>query len=121
MDLVLSLHGRLATAVVLYLVALGIWGLALGVRAGGPTPSYYGALVLAEAMAVLQGILGLPILFSRTPANSLHLLYGVALAVALPMAATLVRGRPPRAAAFAFGFIALFAAGLALRGITTAS
>ncbi|MFN2520847.1 MAG: hypothetical protein ABR525_07375 [Candidatus Limnocylindria bacterium] len=121
MDVFLSLHGRLATAVVLYLVLLGIWGLALGVRGSGPTPSFYGALVIAEAMAVLQGLLGLPLFFSRSPANSLHLLYGIALAVALPMAATLVRGRPPRAAAFAFGFIALFAAGLALRGITTAA
>lgn len=105
---------------VLYLVAMGIWGIALGLRASGPTPSYFGALAIAEGMTLVQGLAGIPILLSRSPANSLHLLYGVALAVALPMAATLVRGRPPRATAFAFGFMALFAAGLAIRGITTA-
>ncbi len=103
------------------MVLMGVWGIALGVRASGPTPSYFGALVIAEATAVVQGLVGIPILFSRSPANSLHLLYGVALAVALPMAATLVRGRPPRATAFAFGFMSLFAAGLAVRGITTAA
>ena len=120
MDIVLSLHGRIAVAIVLYLSAAGLWGLALGLRGSGPTPSFIGALVVAEIVAVAQGLLGIVLLFSRSPAQSVHVLYGFALAVALPMAATLVRKRDPRAASFAFGFIALFAAGLAIRGITTA-
>ena len=116
----LSLHGRVAIAIVLYLSLVGLWGLVLGVRGAGPTPSFVGALVIFEIAAVAQGLLGVALLFSRAPAQSLHVLYGVALAVALPLAATLVRKREPRAASFAFGFMALFAAGLALRGITTA-
>ena len=120
MDVVLSLHGRVATAIVLYLSVVGLWGLLLGARGAGPTPNFIGAIVIFEAAAIAQGLLGIALLFSRWPSQSLHVLYGVALAVALPLAATLVRKREPRAASFAFGFMALFAAGLAIRGITTA-
>jgi len=120
-DIVLSLHGRTAFAIVLYLSVVGVWGLALGIRGSGPTPSFTGALVVAEIGAIVQGLFGILLfLFSRPPAQSVHILYGFALAVTLPMAATLVRKRQPRAASFAFGFIALFAAGLAIRGMTTA-
>ncbi|GAC1462176.1 MAG: hypothetical protein NVS1B1_13350 [Candidatus Limnocylindrales bacterium] len=120
MELLLSLHGRVATAIVLYLSIVGLWGLWLGIRERGPTPKYIGALVIAEIAAVVQGLFGVALLFSRAPANSIHILYGFALAAALPLAATLIRHRPPRAISFAFGFMALFAAGLAIRGITTA-
>lgn len=116
----LSLHGRIATAIVLYYALVGLWGLALGVRGSGPTANFIGALVIAEVVAIAQGLLGIVLLFSRSPSQSLHVLYGFALAVAIPIAATLVRRREPRAASFAFGFMALFAAGLAIRGITTA-
>lgn len=118
-DVVLSLHGRIALAIVLYLSAVGVWGLALGVRGLGPTPNFIGALVIAEIAAIAQGLLGLAVLFSRPPSQPVHILYGFALAVALPMAATLVRKREPRAASFAFGFMALFATGLAIRGMMT--
>jgi hypothetical protein len=119
-DVVLSLHGRIATAVVLYLSIVGVWGLVLGVRGLRPTPNFIGGLVIAEIAVVGQGALGLGLLFSRSPSQSIHILYGFALAVALPLAATFVRKREPRAVSFAFGFMALFAAGLAIRGMTTA-
>lgn len=121
MDVVLSLHGRTATAIVLYLTVVGIWGLVLGARGLGPTPSFVGALGIAEIAAVAQGLLGIALLFSRPPSQSLHVLYGFALALAIPLAATLVRRREARTASLTFGLIALFAAGLAIRGITTAT
>jgi hypothetical protein len=119
-DVVLSLHGRVATAIVLYLSVVGLWGLFLGARGSGPTPSFIGSLVIAEIAAIAQGLLGIALLFSQRPSQSLHVLYGFALAVAIPLAATLVRKRERRTASFTFGLMALFAAGLAIRGITTA-
>ena len=116
----LSLHGRVAIAIVLYLSAVGLWGLVLGVRGSGPTPSFVGSLVIAEIAAVTQGLLGIALLFSRPPSQSLHVLYGFALASALPLAATVVRKRERRTASFTFALVALFAAGLAIRGMTTA-
>ena len=119
MDLPLSLHDRLATAIVLYLAALGVWGLALGALNRGPTKGYRGALVIAEAVAIVQGLVGLVLLLTRGVANGIHVLYGLALVAALPIAVTFVRDRQPRGQSVALGFAALFAMGLALRGCTT--
>jgi hypothetical protein len=120
-DVVLSLHGRAATAIVLYLSIVGLWGLFLGLRGSGPTSNFIGALVIAEIAAIAQGLLGIALLFSRPPSQSLHVLYGFALALALPLAASIVRKRERRTASLTFGLVALFAAGLAIRGITTAT
>ncbi len=120
MEILVSLHARFGTAIVYYLLALGAWGILLGARGRGPSSSYRGALVIAEIVAVAQGALGVLALVARPPANSLHLLYGVALALALPLAATYVRGRTPRQTSLVFGLVAFFAAGLAIRGLTTA-
>ena len=87
--MVLSLHGRVATAIVLYLTVVGVWGLILGARGLGPTSGFIGALLVAEIAAVAQGLFGLVLLFSRPPSQSLHVLYGFALALAFPLAATM--------------------------------
>ena len=117
----LSLHGRAATALVLYYTAVGVWGLYLGVRNSGPTPGFRGAVGIAVIASIAQGLLGfLVFFFVRPPAESLHILYGFALALAMPLAASLVRDRAPRGQSVALGLAALFTAGLAIRGIITA-
>jgi len=120
-DVVLSLHGRMATALVLYYTVVGLWGLFLGVRNSGPTPGFRGAIAIAVIASVAQGALGFVVFaFLRPPADALHVLYGFALALALPLAASVVRDRAARGQSVALGFAALFAAGLAIRGIITA-
>ena len=120
MDAVLSVHGRLATVLVLYFAAVGIWGIALGVRGRGPTPGFRGALVIAEIAALGQGLLGvLVFLFLRAPNDLLHILYGFTLAVAMPLAVSFTREQTPRRQAIWLGIGALFAPGLAIRGTTT--
>lgn len=113
-----ALHATLASTIVLYLVLVGAWGLWLGIRGSGPSAGFRGALVIAEGAAIAQGLVGLLLALER-PLDGIHALYGVALVLALPLAATLVRGRAPRGQSVALGIAALFTAGLALRGITT--
>jgi hypothetical protein len=121
MDLVLSLHGRLAIVLVLYYTAVGLWAVFLGIRNSGPTPGLRGAFVIAEVAAIAQGLAGILVFFLlRSPRESLHVLYGFALVLAMPLAASIVRDRQPRGQSLALGFAALFTAGLAIRGITTA-
>ena len=115
----LALHGRLATAIGLYFAVIGVWGIALGARRSGPSPSFRGAIVIAEIAVVVQGLLG-AFTALRTPPEWIHVLYGFALLVAMPLAATIVRDYTPRRMSFSLGLAALFAAGLAVRGITTA-
>lgn len=104
----------------LYLAALGIWGVALALRGLGPSPSFRGAIVIVEVAIVAQGALGLLALPLHGLREWIHVLYGLALALALPLAATMAREREPRRSALFLGVAALFAAGLAIRGITTA-
>ena len=121
MDAVLGMHRQLATVLVLYYALVGLWALWNGARNAGPTPGLRGGLVIAEIAAVVQGLFGvLLFLFYRAPQDTLHLLYGAAMIVAMPLAATYMRDRTPRGQAVALGFAALFTAGLAIRGITTA-
>jgi heme A synthase len=120
-DVVLSLHGRAATALVLYYVAVGFWGLFLGIRNSAPTPGFRGAIVIAVVASIVQGALGFLVFFLlRPPPDALHILYGFALAFAMPLAASVVRDRAPRGQSVALGLAALFTAGLAIRGIITA-
>jgi hypothetical protein len=120
-DVLVSLHGRAATALVLYYAAVGLWGLFLGVRNSGPTPGFRGAIAIGVVASVAQGALGaLGFVFVRPPHDLLHVLYGFALALAMPLAASVVRDRAPRGQSVALGFAALFTAGLAIRGIITA-
>ena len=121
MDVALSVHGRAATALVLYYAAVGLWGLYLGVRNSGPTPGFRGAIAIAVIASVVQGALGfVAFFFMRPPADLVHVLYGFALVLAMPLAASVVRDRAPRGQSVALGFAALFTAGLAIRGIITA-
>ena len=116
----LSLHGRVAYALVLYYAFVGLWGIVQGVRDRGPNASFRGAIAVATIAAAGQGGLGLLVLlFSGAPREALHILYGLAVVVAMPLAATLVRDRTPRGQSVALGLAALFTAGLAIRGITT--
>ena len=114
-----ALHATLANTIVLYLALVGLWGLWLGARGLAPSSSFRGALIIAELAAFAQGLVGVVLAFGR-PLDGIHALYGVALVLALPLAATLVRGRAPRGQSVALGIAALFTAGLAIRGITTA-
>ena len=120
MDVVLSLHGRAATALVLYYAAVGLWGLFLGIRNSAPTPGFRGAIAIAVIASIVQGALGFVVFIQRPPPDTLHILYGFALALAMPLAASLVRDRAPRGQSVALGLAALFTAGLAIRGIITA-
>lgn len=116
----LQLHARLAEAVTIYLAALGAWGLLLAARGSGPSASYRGSIVIVEVVIVAQGLLGAVAWPTRGPADWIHVLYGLALALALPLAASAVREGSPRRTALTLALASLFAAGLAIRGITTA-
>ena len=120
-SLVLSLHDRAAWALVFYYSAVGLWGLYLGVRDSAPTPGFRGAVAIAVIASIVQGALGaLVFLFGHAPRDLLHVLYGFALVLAMPLAASLVRDRTARGQSVALGLASLFTAGLAIRGIITA-
>ena len=119
MDL-LDLHGRLGMALALYFAALGVWGIGLGALGSGPSPAFRGAIVVVEIAVAAQGIPGLLLWLRGLSMQGVHALYGFALLVTMPMAASIVREGSPRRTSLALGVAALFAAGLCVRGLTTA-
>lgn len=105
----------------LFMGALGIWGLFNYGRGTGVTGSFWGALVIAELLVLVEGVLG-AILFVNglRPARSgIHILYGIVLAFSIPGAFSYTRGRTGRGEMLVYAIVALFLAGVTLRARLT--
>lgn len=115
-----QLHAALANTVILYLVICGLWSFFNAFR-GGISGSLAGALVIAEGLILVQGLLGVVslLLGYRAAQQGLHFLYGLTTALALPGVYSFTRGRSAESQAIWFGGGLFFIVGLALRGITT--
>jgi hypothetical protein len=116
-----EIHGRLANAVVLYTVIVGVWGFYNFVRKQKVSEGYWGALVIAELLILTQGTLG-GVLWYQGHAlrRGVHLLYGLTTALVIPAVYVFTRGREERAENLAYGSATLLAAVLAIRAIVTA-
>ena len=104
----------------LFMVALGVWGLFAYVRGQTVTGSYAGALVIGEVLVVVQVLAGLLILTTAArPPTATHYLYGITAVLVLPFAWSYFRDRDQRQALLIYSLIALFIFGLAVRGMMT--
>ncbi len=116
-----QVHGRLANAVVLYAIILGVWGLYNWARRHQVSAGYWGALVIAELLVLTQGALG-GLLWAQghRPGRDIHILYGFVTALGIPAVYVYTRGREGRAENLAYGSAALIVALLAIRAVVTA-
>jgi hypothetical protein len=116
----LLIHDRLATTVLLFMAAVGLWGLLSFLRGESLGGSLSGALVIGQVLIVAQGLFGAILYIDGfRPSTSVHLLYGVTAVVVLPFVWSYVKDRHPRQALLFYSLVALFIAGLAIRGMTT--
>ncbi len=114
------LHDRLATSVLLFMAAVGFWGLLSFLRGGTLSGSLAGALAIGQALVAVQVLAGLAlVLGGRRPATSVHYLYGLTAVLVLPFVWTYLRDRDQRQALLIYSLLSLFIAGLAVRGMTT--
>jgi multisubunit Na+/H+ antiporter MnhF subunit len=104
----------------LFMLALGLWGLVRYLRGGALDGSIAGALVIGWVLIVVQGAMGLiRYIEGPRPADPVHILYGITAALALPFVFTYTRDRNARQALLLYSLVSLFIAGLAIRGMTT--
>jgi hypothetical protein len=104
----------------LFMAALGAWGIFIYLRGQAVTGNYAGALVIGEALVLAQVAAGVLILGSGArPPSSTHYLYGITAVLVLPFAWSYFRDRDQRQALLIYSLIALFIFGLAVRGILT--
>ena len=116
------MHDRLATTVMLFMFAVGLWGLYSFFRGEVLSGSIQGALAIGQALVMLQAGLG-ALLFAdgRRAVTSIHYLYGITAVITLPFVWSYMKDRHPRQALLFYSLVALFVAGLAIRGMTTGS
>ncbi len=113
-------HDRLSVTVMLFMAAVGAWGIVAYLRGQSISGSFAGALAIGEALVLVQVAAGATMLLAgaRAP-HATHYLYGITAILALPFAWSWLRGRSQRQALLIYSLIALFIFGLAVRGMAT--
>jgi hypothetical protein len=121
MERIAELHSRLQATIALLMLALAIWGFIGYLRRAGAGQHYGAALAVGGLLMLAEGLLGLLLLFGGAqPARlSLHIIYGVVGALALPIAALYGRGRGQRAQSLIYALTCLFLLGVAIRAYAT--
>ena len=113
-------HSRLALTIILYTFAMGAWAAMLFFRKKEMDASYWGALVIGEIVMLAQGILGLILVITgERPADLLHFLYGVLVALSWPGTYIYTHARQGRAEAGIYAVVSFFVFGLAIRALMT--
>jgi len=120
LDTLILLHDRLSITVVLFMFAVGVWGLFAFLKGDSLGGSLSGAMVIGQILITLQVLLGVALVIGDArPESTMHYLYGVTIVILLPFAYSYLQKRDPRQALFFFSLAALFVGGLAIRAITT--
>jgi hypothetical protein len=122
MDVLRVLHNGLSNTTLLFMLALGVWGLWNFLRGEGVTGSYWGALAIGQGVVVIEALIGVALYLggSNGPARGvLHILYGVVAVICLPAAFSFTRGRSSRYEVLIYAVIALFLAGIVNRAQST--
>lgn len=124
MTTIFKIHGGFSTAIALYFLILGVWGLIQAVRGRSVDGNYLGALVIVEILVIIQGVLGTALWIAGNDANvvrfEIHLLYGVFAIIFLPFVyMVMLRGDTSNRGQWVLSFATLFMFGIALRAVAT--
>ncbi|MBP8002577.1 MAG: hypothetical protein KA314_24675 [Chloroflexi bacterium] len=125
MSTIVLIHRGLANTVWLYFLIVGVWGFIRAVRGQSVDGNYIGALVIAELLTIVQGVLGTILWLANYDVNmirsGIHLLYGIFGMIFLPFVyMALLRGDTSNRGQWVLSFTTLFLFGIALRSIATA-
>ena len=119
MQAVAFLHDRLAVALILFAVLLGLWGSFQFLRSRSLSPGFRSAYLLMLALTAVQGAAGVLAFSAYRPRELLHVLYGLFALLFLP-GVYLYAGRGPRPREAAFLAAACWIVAVAYgRGILT--
>ncbi len=96
------------------------WGLVTYLRRQPAGGGYRSTLVMTELLFILQGLVGAGLVVGGARLrDGLHVLYGVLLVLALPIAAGYASGQGRRREPLVFGLVGIFMFGLAIRALMT--
>ncbi len=116
-----EIHGRLANTALIYFGILALWGVWRALRKQSIDSSYWGALVIAEILVIVQGLLGAILYFSgERPGRWVHILYGVVSVLVIPGLYGYTRGESERRVMVIYAITLLISVGVILRAMGTA-
>lgn len=118
-DPLLLVHVNLFRAGLLISLIVGGWGFLTFFRKRSASGGLRSTLVLTALLFVVQGLWGLLLLATgHHLKDRLHVLYGVLLVIALPIAASYV-GQDRRREPLVYGIVGVLMAALAVRALMT--
>lgn len=117
-----EVHSRLANTAMIYCILMAAWGFISFFRKQGVSSGYFGAVVIAEILFAVQGVIGLILWFgvSTFRPGWVHWLYGIVLLMGAPVVYAYTKGKHdrPEALLYAVAFLILIA--ITLRAMVTA-
>lgn len=113
-------HRILSNMIGLYTLIVAAWGIFNFLRRHPPDGNFYGAVVVAQVLFVVEGLVGILLLVGgATPARDLHWLYGAAIVLTLPGIYLFTRGSNTARESLLYGLGMLFVWGLSERAVYT--
>ena len=121
MSALVDIHPRLAIAVMLFNVILGLWGFVKYLRGDSMDGNYFGAVALSPVIGLVQMAVGLVLVSMGLGVNVrfVHYLYGALVIVSVPATFAYTRGRDDRGAVLIYAAVLLLTAAFGLRAYTT--
>jgi hypothetical protein len=114
-------HARFANTAMLYFAVVSLWGYFRFFRRQGIDPAYWGALVIAEIIVIVEVLIGIYLWANGlAPARPVHFLYGALIPIMIPAAYLYTRGRAARAENMIYATATLITVGFIIRAIYTA-
>jgi heme A synthase len=122
MEWLVEIHRTFSNMIAIYALLVGLWGLFNFVRRRPPDGSYNGALAIGVALFIVQGIVGMVLVFTGLqPARGwIHFLYGVTIVITIPAIFAFTRGSNTVRESMLYGLGMVFIWGLAERAVDTA-
>lgn len=118
----IEIHGRLANTALIYTAIMALWGIWRFFRRQGIDSSYWGAVVIAEVLYIIQSGLGAYLYFSgigNLAGRGIHILYGTVAILVAPALFVFTRGDENRRAVLVYGVGFLFLIGIIIRAMAT--
>jgi hypothetical protein len=106
-----EVHARFANTAMIYCIIMAIWGLWRFFRGQGLSGGYFGAVVIAEILFAIQGLMGLILWFGAESFRPgyVHWLYGIVLVLGAPIVYVYTKGKQerPEMLLYAIAFLVL--------------
>jgi hypothetical protein len=116
-----EIHARLANTAMIYCAIMAIWGIFRFFRKQGMSGGFFGAVVIAEILLLIQGAIGVFLWMGagRYHPGYVHWIYGIVLVLAAPIVFAYTKGRQERPEMLLYAVAYIIMIALVLRATVT--